>query len=105
MALVITNTRRNFVGNQVEVTGDAAFDSTYPTGGEAVSLAELGISRLDDLKVENGGGYTFAWDGSTTAPKILAYWTGAGLSAVLAQVTNNTNLAAVTGVKVTARGV
>ena len=105
MALVITAPVRNTVGNQYEVKALAAFDSSYPTGGEAVTLSELGLSRLDDLTIEPSAGYAFAWDGSTTAPKIIAYWTGAGLSAVLAQVTNGTNLAAVTGVRVTARGV
>ena len=61
-------------GNRKQVLGTVTFDSSYPTGGEAVSLADLGLSRLDWLSVSTTDGYVPAWDGSASAPKIKMFW-------------------------------
>lgn len=67
---------------------------TYATGGIAVSAAQCGLGQIDSLVVDPAGGYVFSYAPSTG--KVLAYWTGAATSAVLAEVTTSTNLAGVT---------
>jgi hypothetical protein len=80
------------------VIGTLNFDSSYPTGGEAFPMAAVGALYLAALIVLPKNGYVFEWDGSRTAPKILAYQQSAATSA-LTQVPNATSLAAVTAVE------
>jgi len=61
-------------GTRREVRGTVTFDSSYPTGGENVTLAQLGLTRLDWLTVNTTDGHVPAWDGSTSAPKIKLFW-------------------------------
>jgi hypothetical protein len=61
-------------GNRKIVIGTVTFDSSYPTGGEAISLVDLGLTRLDTLFVAPNGGYMPTWNASTTAPKIKMFW-------------------------------
>lgn len=90
-----------FMGRQRMVQVDITFDSSYPTGGEAVSAASLGISRLDRIDISPSGGYIPQWDGSRTAPKIKMYWVDTTVDgSPLLEVANTTDLATVT---VTAR--
>lgn len=77
-------------GNRKVVHGTVTFDSSYPTGGEAVTLADLGLSRLDWLETLTTDGYLPAWDGSTSAPKIKLFDTTTG-----AEETNGTNVSTV----------
>jgi len=67
---------------------------TYATGGIAVTAAQFGLGVLESLIINPAGGYVFTYAPSTG--KVLAYWTGATTTAVLAEVTTSTNLAAVT---------
>lgn len=83
-------------GTRREVRGTVTFDSSYPTGGEAVTLAQLGLTRLDWLSVDTTDGYVPAWDGSTTAPKIKLYWVDTTTDgAPLAEVASTTDASAV----------
>jgi hypothetical protein len=83
-------------GTRREVRGSVTFDSSYPTGGEAVTLAQLGLTRLDWLSVETTDGYVPAWDGSTSAPKIKLFWVDTTTDgAPLAEVPSTTNVATV----------
>jgi hypothetical protein len=83
-------------GNRKVVHGTVTFDSSYPTGGEAVSLADLGLSRLDWLECLTSDGFVPAWDGSTSAPKIELYWVDTTVDgAALAEVTATTDCSAV----------
>jgi hypothetical protein len=53
MALTVTNklsTPYRIVGNQKEVVRDCAFDSKYAEGGEPLSAATLGLSRIDHIQ-------------------------------------------------------
>jgi hypothetical protein len=78
------------------VRGTITFDSSYPTGGEAVTLAQLGLTRLDWLSVETTDGYVPAWDGSTSAPKVKLFWVDTTTDgAPLAEVTATTDASAV----------
>lgn len=60
-------------GSRKVVIGVITFDSSYATGGEGVTLAQLGLTRLDWLELNAGVGYLPTWDGSTTTPKVLLY--------------------------------
>jgi len=83
-------------GNRKQVIGTVTFDSSYATGGEAVSLADLGLNRLDWLSVSTTDGYVPAWDGSTSAPKIKLYWVDTTTDgAALAQVPSTTDVSSV----------
>jgi hypothetical protein len=83
-------------GTRREVRGTITFDSSYPTGGEAVTLAQLGLTRLDWLSVETTDGYVPAWDSSTSAPKVKLFWVDTTTDgAPLAEVTATTNVATV----------
>ena len=85
-----------FSGQNRVVRGTLTFDSSYPTGGEAVSLTELGLSLLTDLDLDGDDGYVLRWDRSQTSPKILAYWVDTSVDgAALAEVTAATDLSAV----------
>jgi len=84
-------------GSRKEVRGVVTFDSSYPTGGEAVSLADLGLNRLDWLDVTTVNGNVPAWDGSTSAPKIKLYWVDTTTDgAPLAEVPSATDVSATT---------
>lgn len=82
-------------GNRKMVMGTITLDSSYVTGGEPVTLAQLGLSRLDFLNVSAGVGYLPAWDGSVTTPKILVYRQTAATSALI-EVPNTTDVSTVT---------
>ena len=78
-------------GNRKFVTATITFDSSYATGGEPLIIADLGLSRIDYITVSSGNGYHGAWDGSLTAPKILAYRQTAATGA-LVEVPNTTDV-------------
>jgi hypothetical protein len=82
-------------GSRKEVIGVITFDSSYATGGEAVTLAQLGLSRLDYLIVTAGIGYLPTWDGSLTTPKVLLYRQTAATGA-FAEVPSTTDMSATT---------
>lgn len=81
-------------GSRKEVFGTITFDSSYPTGGEAVTLAQLGVDRLDWLDVATSTiGNVPAWDGSTTSPKVKLYWVDTTTDgAPLAEVASTTDV-------------
>lgn len=87
-----TAPRVEYEGNMRVWYGSITFDSSYPTGGEALSLASLGFSRqvFSVVAGPTTTGHVGVWDLSKTAPKLLAF-IGAG-SAALAEVSNGTNL-------------
>lgn len=71
-------------------------DSSYVTGGEAITANQAGLSRIDDVNImSTSGGYVAAWD--QTNLKFIAYY--ADYDAVgdgaLIQVPNTTDLSAV----------
>ena len=86
-------------GSRKEVVGVITFDSSYVTGGEAVTLAQLGLSRLDYLIVTAVNGNIPAWDGSTSSPKIKLFWVpldSAESKTPLEEVASTTNVSATT---------
>lgn len=77
MAITLSNRKTEYVGSQKVVTVDVAWDSSYPSDGEAVTLSQLGMSRLDrvepSIHSSSGGAYLLKWNGSRTAPKLVVY--------------------------------
>jgi hypothetical protein len=91
-------------GNRKFVTADVTFDSSYATGGEAISVSSLGLTRLDFMWVSGDDGYVPQWDGSLTAPKIKLYWVDTTTDgAPMAEVASTTDVSSVV-VKVFAFG-
>lgn len=80
-----------------------AFDSSYPTGGEAIDAA--GNRQFSSVWAVGGtGGYSFSWDRANQ--KLLAYYSDNNNAADSAQieVPNTTDLSALTAVKLCAIG-
>jgi len=84
-------------GGKLEA-GTFAFDSSYPTGGEAMTFGFTPIVVI----VPPFSGYTFQWTGS----KLLAYYADydAAADGVLIQVANAADLSALTAVPYLAIG-
>ena len=99
MALTVEQLgRTNVTGNRLTVALKITFDSSYPTGGEALDLTTY-VSNVESVGIEVSGGYVFQYD--RTNKKVLAYEAGAD-GAALDEVANTTNLSStVTYVTVT----
>lgn len=62
---------RTFSGARQVRRGTITFDSSYPTGGEAITKTNLFLHSLDELTVYPTSGLVFEWD--KTNGKIIAY--------------------------------
>ena len=71
MALTITNTQHSRIPGKLMKMFDVAFDSSYPTGGESLTPANLGLLRIDNLAIEPVGGYRFEWDKTNNKIKVF----------------------------------
>lgn len=102
MAITISANPPDLVGKQRQVTGAITFDASYPTGGEALTPAQLGLTTLTDLRVQPGLGasttaYVPVWNRSTSAPIVLAFLSeNSGSDGPLIQVTDETDLSGFT---------
>jgi len=75
MSLTVTLTDMTVVGNKRLHTFKLAFDTSYPTGGESLTAADLGLSSLDFILVEPASGCLFEYD--HTNSKLIATYTSA----------------------------
>ena len=77
------------------VTGKITFDSSYPTGGEALDLSKHMPNEIEFISFESDDGYIFQYD--RTNKKILAYYFdyNAGADGAAIEVANTTDLSAV----------
>ena len=93
MAITSTRSPRNVAGGQKQRIATITFDSSYPTGGEPITAADLGLSsQIEFVFCQTlNAGYVVAWDGSKTAPKLKVFQQSAATSA-LTEVPNTTNL-------------
>lgn len=62
MAASVTIKKRFKFGNGFGVVADVAFDSTYPTNGEAVTAQQFGLTALDFVLPSPAAGYIFEFD-------------------------------------------
>lgn len=68
------------VGNRRATKGTLTFDSSYATGGESLTAANVGLGRLDDIQFNQGtSGYIFEYDYSNAKVKVRR--TGSGPAA------------------------
>ena len=89
--------------DSVEVWASLAWDSSYPTGGEAVSAGDFGLNEVLKIDINPAGGYVFSWDQENS--KILAYYGGASTaSGALPEASNTLDLSGLTGVQATIVG-
>ena len=87
MALTLGTIERTSEGSHHVTYLDITFDSAYPTGGEALTVGQLGLRSVLFFEAENRKGYNFEYDRANG--KILAF---NGTT----QVANNADLSAVT---------
>lgn len=84
-----------------DVVKTVTFDSSYPTGGEPLAPASLGLASVLFAVCNPAGGYIFEYDIANS--KLKAYRGGAA-NVVLAEETAATDLSAVS-TRIFARGV
>lgn len=107
MALTVTDVKLGVSGNKFTRTLKVAFDSSYPTGGESLTKADMqfpdGVT-VDQVQLSGLGGYTASYD--YTNQKIIVYNTDRASAAAQAgqEVANTTNLSALTDVRIEAWG-
>lgn len=87
------------IGDRVIARGTLAFDNAYPTNGEALNLAQIGLTSVVSMNIAPTAGYVFEYVVSTG--KVKAYWVPTGTNAAaaaLGEVAANTDLSALTAV-------
>lgn len=77
--------------NRVTIT----MDSSYPTGGEAITAADCGLSSITGVTFEGAkGGAVPDWDQANL--KVLVYWVDTTVDgALMAEVTATTDLSSI----------
>jgi hypothetical protein len=74
-------------GSRVHETFTVTFDASYPTGGYAITAANLGLSTLDTIipnGVDTSGTYLVSWNQATGKLQLF--------SALATEVTNATDV-------------
>lgn len=74
------------------------FDSSYPTGGEAVTPDNVGLTRIDHAIIAPRLGFVFSFDLATSKIKAFQGDNTNAAAAPLIEVPNATNMAAETGI-------
>jgi hypothetical protein len=96
MVLTLTEVSRTRggLGNKNIAIYDITFDSSYPTGGEALVPSDIGFDIIDYFTATSDTGYHFMYNYSTT---LEAWWAdnNASSDTALVEVANTTNLSAV----------
>lgn len=62
MSATVTEKRKFKFGNGFGVVADVAMDSSYPTGGEALTAQQFGLSVLNFVLPSPAAGYLFEFD-------------------------------------------
>ncbi len=71
MSVSISEVRRTVFGNRRVVVANVTFDSSYPTGGEALAPSALSMQNFDLVQAGQASGYAFEYD--YTNQKLKAY--------------------------------
>lgn len=105
MALTLSTLDSIVPGSRRSIHLTVAFDASYPTGGYAITPAQLGLQNIINVRCDPQKGYTFEWD--YVNGKLIAYQgdnANAGVAPGI-QVAATTNLSAVlTAVRLTVTG-
>lgn len=92
MTITATENQRGVEGNLRRWLGTITFDSSYPTGGEAIAASDFGLAQIEHVQLATGVGaldITPHWD--QTNSKIILAVSSTGL-----QVANTTDMSATT---------
>lgn len=81
MGLTVTRTGdwTGYFGTLRYARATIAFDSSYPTGGESLTPADLGMKTIDLIQIHSKSGLVFEYD--YTNKKVLAYSQGVTVGA------------------------
>lgn len=100
-ALAFSNREDDVQGGKRVVEADVTFSSSYATGGDTISKAQLGLTQIDDaqllsLKNRKGGtltahGRQVQLGGTAAAPTLKLY---AGTGSEVANASNNSTVVA-----------
>lgn len=71
MAISSSDIERTVFGNKRVVVASVTFDSSYPTGGEAVAASDFGLSSIDVILPFPLSNRIAVWD--ATNSKVLLY--------------------------------
>ncbi len=103
MALTKTEAVPSAFGNKRANFVDVDFDASYPTGGEALTPGDFGLTVIEMMIIAPNAGYVFEYD--VANEKLKAFWVDTTVDgAALAEVANTTDLSGVTTVKCFAIG-
>jgi hypothetical protein len=94
MALAVTISLKQVWGTRRVFLGTLAFDSSYPTGGEALpaGFEKFNLAKVDYASIGPHEGFIFEYD--ATNDKVLAYFAdySTGTDGALIQVADTTDL-------------
>lgn len=96
MAAVVTTLFKDEVEQRRMHVVTIALDSSYPTGGEALTAAQVGLTRIDHAILGTEDGFVFRWDQANS--KIMAYYADydAVADGALIEVPDTTDISSVT---------
>ena len=95
MSVAIALKSKNKTYDSLIVTAEVTFDDSYPTGGEPISAASLGLKSIDFLSANPNGGYVFEFDHANSKLKAFQADYDAVADGPLIQVADKTDLKAV----------
>lgn len=72
MALTVSNVIPGVAGNKRTAQFTLAFDSSYPTGGEALAPGQVGLQVVESAVIEAKGGYLFEFDYTNNKVKVFS---------------------------------
>lgn len=71
MSLTLSNQSFAVTGQKKITLVDLAFDSSYPTGGEALTPGQVGMSVIERVLFETDTGYLFQYDSANQKVKVF----------------------------------
>lgn len=107
MAVAISSVTSHSSGDQFKKVGTLTFDSSHLAAGESISASAFGLTRFEDIVINDSTGYTFtpSIDAGGATAKVLVYYAdySTGTDGALIAVPDATNLSTL-AVTITAYG-
>lgn len=95
MAISVSQVFINRAGKKRQVVTNVTMDASYPTGGEAITAAQLGLATVDHVSCSTNTGHLAQYD--KTNAKIKLYYADydAVADGALIEVPNTTDVSTV----------
>lgn len=61
-AITVSGLKYENAGSQMKVEGQLTFSASYATGGDVITIKQLGMAMLDDLMILDSSGYGFNFE-------------------------------------------